>query len=346
MRSKTRPSVMLKIAVDAMGGDYAPTSEVEGALQASRDFGVGIILVGRAEEIESELKKHRTHTAWPSSHIEVADAKEVVTMDDPVATAVRRKRNSSIRVAARLVKNGDAQALVSAGSTGAVMMTAKLVLGTLTNVDRPALAAVPTITGPGTVILDVGANAECKPVHLYQFAVMGSLYSRVIVGVRNPRVGLLSIGEEEVKGNDLTKEAFKLLKNSSLNFIGNIEGRDMYTGQADVIVCDGFTGNVALKVSEGVIETMMRLLKEELKASLQAKAGAMLTRPAFQRFKQRLDYAEYGGAPLIGVKGVTVICHGRSSAKAIRNAIGVAKDYCEGDINDRLEAEIGGQAAD
>src|SRR5262249_44462408 len=297
-------------------------------------------LVGRSEEIEQELRKHRTR----SSLIDVEDAKEVITMDDPVATAVRRKRNSSIRVAAKLVKDGRAQALVSAGSTGAVMMTAKLVFGTLANVDRPALAAVPTITGPGTVILDVGANAECKPAHLYQFGVMGSLYSRVIVGVRNPRIGLLSIGEEEVKGNDLTKEAFKLLKNSGLNFIGNIEGRDMYTGQADVIVCDGFTGNVALKVSEGVIETMMKLLKEELKASLQAKAGALLTRPAFHRFKQRLDYAEYGGAPLIGVKGVTVICHGRSSAKAIRNAIGVAKDYCQGGINERLEHEIGAHA--
>src|SRR5262249_26504228 len=206
---------MLKIAVDAMGGDYAPTSEVEGALQASRDFGVGVVLVGRSEEIEQELRKHRTR----SSLIDVEDAKEVITMDDPVATAVRRKRNSSIRVAAKLVKDGRAQALVSAGSTGAVMMTAKLVFGTLANVDRPALGAVPTITGPGTVILDVGANAECKPAHLYQFGVMGSLYSRVIVGVRNPRIGLLSIGEEEVKGNDLTKEAFKLLKNSGLNFI-------------------------------------------------------------------------------------------------------------------------------
>jgi glycerol-3-phosphate acyltransferase PlsX len=329
---------MLKIAVDAMGGDFAPRSEVEGAVEAARDFGVGVILVGRSEDIEEELRKH---AARGGPRIEVADAREVITMDDPVATAVRRKKNSSIRVAAQLVKAGDAQALVSAGSTGAVMMTAKLVMGTLPQVDRPALAAVPTITGRGTVILDVGANAECKPIHLYQFAVMGALYSSVIVGVSNPRVGLLSIGEEEIKGNDLTKETFKLLKGSSLNFIGNVEGRDMYTGQADVIVCDGFTGNVALKVSEGVIETMMKLLKEELQGSLQSKAGAMLTRPAFQRFKQRLDYAEYGGAPLIGVKGVTVICHGRSSSKAIRNAIGVARDYCLGQMNERIEAEIG-----
>jgi len=332
---------MLKIAVDAMGGDYAPASEVEGALEAAREFGVGIILVGRSEEIETELGKRGPFGRMRARNVEVADARDVITMDDPVAKAVRHKRNSSIRVAAQLVKGGDAQALVSAGSTGAVMMTAKLVMGTLPQVDRPALAAVPTITGPGTVILDVGANAECKPIHLYQFAVMGSLYSSVILGISNPRVGLLSIGEEEIKGNDLTKEAFKLLKTSNLNFIGNIEGRDMYTGQADVIVCDGFTGNVALKVSEGVIETMMKLLKQELKGSLQAKAGALLTRPAFHRFKQRLDYAEYGGAPLIGVKGVTVICHGRSSAKAIRNAIGVARDCQLGRINERIGAEIG-----
>ncbi|HEY6328892.1 MAG TPA: phosphate acyltransferase PlsX [Blastocatellia bacterium] len=336
---------MLKIAVDAMGGDYAPSSEVEGALQAARDFGVSVALVGRAEQIEAELARHNvTPASLKGLHIDVQDAREVITMDDPVANAVRRKRNSSIRCAAELVRGGQAQGLVSAGSTGAVMMTAKLVLGTLPQVDRPALAAVPTITGRGTVILDVGANAECKPVHLYQFGVMGSLYSSVIVGIERPKVGLLSIGEEEIKGNDLTKEAFKLLKNSSLNFIGNIEGRDMYTGQADVIVCDGFTGNVALKVSEGVIETTMKMLKEELMGSLQSKAGAILTRPAFQRFKQRLDYAEYGGAPLIGVKGVTVICHGRSSAKAIRNAIGVARDYCLGNINERLEAEIGNRA--
>lgn len=311
-------------------------------MQAARDFSVAVALVGRSEQIEAELGKHNVSpTALRGLNVEVEDAREVITMADPVANAVRRKRNSSIRCAAELVRRGVAQGLVSAGSTGAVMMTAKLVLGTLPRVDRPALAAVPTITGRGTVILDVGANAECKPLHLYQFAVMGSLYSSVILGIKQPKVGLLSIGEEEVKGNDLTKEAFKLLKNSSLNFIGNIEGRDMYTGQADVIVCDGFTGNVALKVSEGVIETTMKMLKEELMGSLQSKAGAILTRPAFQRFKQRLDYAEYGGAPLIGVKGVTVICHGRSSAKAIRNAIGVARDYCLGNINEKLEAEVG-----
>ena len=339
---------MLKIAVDAMGGDFAPTNEVEGAVEAARDLGVGVLLVGRSEQIQVELDRHRRTRAvgavrhWRTSSIEIVEAPEVITMDDPVAVSVRRKRNSSIRVAAKLVRDGQAQALVSAGNTGAVMMTSKLVIGALPKVDRPALAAVlPTLTGQGTVILDVGANAECKPAHLYDFAVMGSLYSRVIVGVPNPRVGLLSIGEEEAKGNDLTKEAFKLLKNSGLNFIGNIEGRDMYNGQVDVVVCDGFTGNVALKVSEGVFEFIMELLKHELRASLKTKAGAVLTRPAFRKFKQRLDYAEYGGAPLLGIKGVTVICHGRSSAKAIRNAIGVARDYCLGEVNGKIEAQLG-----
>ena len=339
---------MIKIAVDAMGGDFAPANEVEGAIEAARDLNVGVILVGRSEQIQAELDKNRMSRAissgfsWRSSSIEIVDAQEVITMDDPVAIAVRRKKNSSIRVAAKLVRDGQAQALVSAGNTGAVMMTSKLVIGALPKVDRPALAAVlPTLTGQGTVILDVGANAECKPSHLYDFAVMGSLYSSLIVGVKNPRVGLLSIGEEEIKGNDLTKEAFKMLRRPSLNFIGNVEGRDMFTGQADVIVCDGFTGNIALKTSEGVFEFIMRLLKHELKATIQTKAGALLTRPAFQKFKQRLDYAEYGGAPLLGIKGVTVICHGRSNAKAIRNAIGVARDYCQGEVNSEIENQLG-----
>lgn len=337
---------MLKIAVDAMGGDFAPVNEVEGALEAARDLGVGVILVGRAEQIKAEIerqqKKARGGRIARVPNIEIVDAREVVTMDEPVAHAVRRKRNSSIRVAASLVRDGEAQALVSAGNTGAVMMTSKLVMGMLPKVDRPALAAVlPTLARKCTVLLDVGANAECKPIHLYEFAVMGSLYSSVISGARNPRVGLLSIGEEEAKGNDLTKEAFKLLKNSTLNFIGNVEGRHMFTGEADVIVCDGFTGNVALKTSEGVFELVTRVLREELTASIQTKAGAVLTRPAFQKFKKRLHYDEFGGAPLLGIKGVSFICHGSSSSKAIRNAIRIARDYCLSDINNRIGIEIG-----
>jgi glycerol-3-phosphate acyltransferase PlsX len=335
---------MLKIAVDAMGSDYAPVSELEGATMAARDLGVGVILVGPQQLIEAELSKRIRRRKGDSSRlaIEVVDAQEVITMDEAVATAVRRKRNSSIRVAAELVREGRAQALVSAGNTGAVMMTAKLVIGTLPGVDRPALAAVlPTVTGRDAVMLDVGANAECKPLHLYQFAVMGSLFSNRIIGVSNPRIGLLSIGEEEAKGNDLTKEAFKLIKQSALNFIGNVEGRDIYTGQADVIVCDGFTGNVALKVSEGLSQALMKLLKQELKATLITKAGALLSRPAFKRFRKRIDYASYGGVPLLGIKGIAIICHGRSNAKAIAGAIRVARDYCMGQINEKIESEIG-----
>jgi glycerol-3-phosphate acyltransferase PlsX len=341
---------MLRIAVDAMGGDYAPACEVQGAIEAARDLGVRVILVGRSEQIRAEIERQRVedgsarHRTF-EPNIEVVDAREVISMSDPVALSVRRKRDSSIRVAARLVRDGKAQALVSSGNTGAVMMTAKLVIGMLPEVDRPALAAViPTLTGRGTVILDVGANAECKPSHLFDFAVMGSLYSSAILGITDPKVGLLSIGEEEIKGNDLTKEAFKLLKNGPLNFVGNVEGRDMFTGQVDVIVCDGFTGNVALKVSEGMSEAVMKLLKQELRVSLKTKAGAILSRSAFQKFKKRLDYAEYGGAPLLGIKSVAVICHGSSTAIAFRNAIRVARDYCLADVNRKIEVALGQDA--
>lgn len=337
---------MLKIAVDAMGGDFAPASEVEGAIHAVRDLDVNIILIGQSDLLQSELDKHRHYRAlgkedWDSSRIEIVDAQEVITMSDEVAKAFRRKRNSSIRVAAELVRDGKAQALVSAGNTGAVMMAATLIIKTLPQVDRPALATVfPNLTGAGCVVLDVGANAECKPKHLLEFAVMGSLYSHVILGVRQPRVGVLSIGEEEEKGNDLTKEAAKLIKNSPLNFIGNIEGRDIFKGEVDVVVCDGFTGNVVLKTSEGLFEFIYTLLKKEFSSSLQTKAGAILTRPAMKNFKKRLNYEEFGGVPLLGVRGVTVICHGRSTAKAIYNAIAVARDYSKGEISRKIATQL------
>jgi glycerol-3-phosphate acyltransferase PlsX len=330
---------MLKIAVDAMGGDFAPASEVEGAIQAVRDLDASVVLVGQTEKIQNELHKHRAQTSWDESRIEIAEAREVITMNDPVAQAFRRKRDSSIRVAATLVQEGKAQALVSAGNTGAVMMTAKLIIGSLSHVDRPALATVlPTYDKAGAVLLDVGANAECKPKHLYEFAVMGSLYSSAILGIENPRVGVLSIGEEEEKGNDLTKEAAKLLKESSLNFIGNVEGRDLYNGQADVIVCDGFTGNVALKVSEGIVEFIMSFFKREMSAS--ESAASMASNPLFTNLRKRLDYSEYGGAPLLGIKSATVICHGRSNAKAIHKAIGVARDYSVGNVSQRIEEQL------
>src|SRR5215831_843926 len=302
--------MLTTIAVDAMGGDNAPAIEVEGAIQAARDLRARILLVGQEERIRAELR--RQGVANPRRqrlHIEVVNASEVITMHDPVAQSVRRKRDSSIRVAARLVREGKAHGLVSAGNTGAVMATAKLVLGTLPSVDRPALAGIfPTLTGNGTVLLDVGANAECKAEHLEQFAIMGSIYSRSILGVRSPKVGLMSIGEEDIKGNELTKESQNLLKDAPINFIGNVEGRDIFTGDVDVVVCDGFTGNVILKTSEGLVEAIMGLLKTELQKTLSAKVGAIFAQNAFRQFKHRLDYSEYGGAPLLGIKGITIVC--------------------------------------
>lgn len=329
----------MKIAVDAMGGDHAPANEVQGAIEAANELGVHVVLVGAERRLHDELRRH----GWRGPQIEVVDATEVITMSDPVAQAVRRKRNSSLHVAAKVVSEGKAAGLVSAGNTGAVMGVAMIKLGTLNSVDRPALATVlPTVTGRGALMLDVGANAECKPEHLIQFAVMGSIYARAIFNIAEPKVGLLSIGEEEVKGNDLTKEAHKLLKSSQVKFAGNVEGRHIFTGDVDVIVCDGFTGNVVLKVSEGLIETIIKMLREELQRSLQGMAGAFLSRPAFQAFKKRLDYAEYGGAPLLGIAHPTVICHGRSSPRAIRNAIRVAKEFAERDLNRRIDTDLAG----
>ena len=330
---------MITIALDAMGGDHAPGNEVSGAVQAARELGVKVLLVGDRDRLRAELRKH----AFTGRTIEVVPASEVITMSDPVAQAVRRKRDSSLHVAAREVAEGRAAGLVSAGNTGAVMGVAMIKLGTLHAVDRPALATIiPTVTGRGALILDVGANAECKPEHLLQFAVMGAIYARGIFSLERPSVGLLSIGEEEVKGNDLTKETHKLLKDAPVRFVGNVEGRSIFSGETDVIVCDGFTGNVVLKVSEGLIETIIRMLREELQRSLQGMAGAFLSRPAFQSFKKRLDYAEYGGAPLLGISHPTVICHGRSNARAIRNAIRVAKEFAEGGLNKRIESDLSG----
>jgi glycerol-3-phosphate acyltransferase PlsX len=328
---------MLTVAVDAMGGDHAPKPEVEGAIRAARSLGVRIILVGKEDIVKRELRAHDHH----GLSIEIRHASEVITMEDSAAKAMRTKKDSSIRVAARLVRDGEAHGMVSGGNTGAVMATAKLVQGVVRGVDRPALAsAFPTLKGTPAVMVDVGANVDCSPEMLAQFAVMGDVYSRVIFHTKKPRVGLLSIGEEEHKGNDLTKQALPVLKALPLNFIGNVEGRDLYTGHADVIVCDGFIGNVALKVSEGIVDVIKQMLKESLDASLTRKIGAALARNAFSDFKKRMDYSEYGGAPLLGVKGVTIICHGRSNANAIKNAIRVAAEYANGGINQRIEAEL------
>ena len=329
---------MVTIAVDAMGGDHAPEAEVEGAVRAVKAYPVQIVLVGREDLVRKELARYEDSPALP---IQVVHASERVTMEDSAARAMRSKRDSSIRVAARLVRDGVVQGLVSAGNTGAAMATAKTVQGMVHGVERPALTAVfPTVKGTPVVMMDVGANVDCSPQMLAQFAVMGDIYSRVIFGNESPRVGLLSIGEEEHKGNDLTRTATPLLRSLAINFIGNVEGGDMYSGKVDVIVCDGFIGNVALKVSEGVIEVIVKMLRESLEGSITGQMGYLLARRALKQFKKRIDYSEYGGAPLLGVKGVCIICHGRSNANAIKNAIRVAAQYAEARINQRIETEL------
>ncbi|MGA2185111.1 MAG: phosphate acyltransferase PlsX [Bryobacteraceae bacterium] len=331
---------MVTIAVDAMGGDSAPKAEIDGSLEAVRKLeNVRVILVGHEDVLRRELRRRDGSHEWRDL-IEIRHAREAITMEDS-AKAFRTKRDSSIRVASRLVHDGVAQGLVSAGNTGAVMATAKLVQGMVPGVDRPALgSAFPTAVGKPVVLLDLGANVDCSPRMLAQFAVMGHIYSRVIFNIADPRVGLLSIGEEEHKGNDLTRATTPLLRGLPIQFIGNVEGRDLYSGKADVIVCDGFIGNVALKVSEGLSEMFRNLLQESLRATVTRKVGYLLSRTAFQDFRKRIDYAEYGGAPLLGVRGVCIICHGRSNGNAIKNAIRVAAGFAEGGINEKIEAEL------
>jgi phosphate acyltransferase len=329
------PSV---IALDAMGSDRAPKPEIEGAILAARQFGVGVALVGPETIVKAELDRHSAASRLP---IEVVHASEYITMDDKVE-AIRAKRDSSMRVGLRMVREGQAHGFVSAGNTGAAMATAKIVLGAVPGVDRPALAAVfPTAPGNPAMLLDVGANVDCTAENLAQFAVMGDVYFRAMFGKKSrataPRIGLLSIGEEDTKGNDLTRAAFQLLKQLPLNFVGNVEGRDLYNGQVDVIVADGFVGNVALKISEGVANLVRTALKESLKATITRQVGALLSRNAFTDFKKRLDHTEYGGAPLLGVKGVCIITHGSSNANAMKNAVRVAAEFSERGINQSIE---------
>src|SRR6266404_2501760 len=328
------PSV---IALDAMGSDKAPKPEIEGALQAARHHGARVLLVGPAAQLKAELSR------YPGARrleIDVVHASEVITMDDKVE-AIRAKRDSSIRVGLRLVRDGRADGFVTAGNTGAAMATARMVLGTLPGVDRPALAAAfPTVLNTAAILVDVGANVDCDPINLEQFAVIGDIYCRAIFGRKRPRVGLLSIGEEESKGNELTREAFKLLKQLPLNFIGNVEDRDLYCGQVDVIVADGFVGNVALKIYEGVINLVRFTLKESLKTTITRQVGYLLSRSAFADFKKRLDYSESGGAPLLGLKGACIVSHGSSNANAIKNAIRVAAEVASGNINQHIEAGL------
>jgi len=333
---------MIWIAVDAMGGDDAPGRVVDGALAAARHLDLGILLVGPSERLEAELTRYDSAEL---QHVRILDADAVVEMTDQPAAALRRKPTASIKVAAEAVARGEAAALFSAGHTGATVMAAYGAFGTLPGVDRPALAAtIPTRRHPA-ILLDVGASVECRPQHLLQFAVMGSMYARVAFGLDTPRVALLSIGEEATKGNELTREAHRMLKASSLPFIGNIEARDVYSGAADVIVCDGFTGNIALKISEGLVEMVEELLGEELSSTITMRVGSLLTRRALRHFRKRVDYSEYGGAPLLGVAGIAVVGHGRSSAKAVRNAVAMAYRFASTRFSERVEREIAAAAA-
>ncbi|MGI6285164.1 phosphate acyltransferase PlsX [Neomoorella humiferrea] len=309
----------MQIAVDAMGGDHAPGEIVRGAVEAARERIADIILVGDQRVLEPEL-----NPLHPPANIDIVHTEQVVAMDEQPALALRRKRDASIMVATRLVKEGRAAAVVSAGSTGAQMAAALLVLGRSGKIQRPAIATlIPTLKGP-KLLLDAGANVDCRPEHLLEFAMMGNVYAARVMGIREPRVGLLNIGTEACKGNEQTLGAFNLLKAANLNFIGNIEGRDIFTGDTDVIVCDGFVGNVLLKFGEGMAQALFTMIAGEVKKTLRAKIGAALVLPALRALKKQVDYTEYGGAPLLGVQGVSIICHGSSNARAIKNAIKVA----------------------
>ena len=335
------------IAIDAMGSDKAPKPEVEGAMLAARHLDdVEIVLVGPEDQVRAELRSHPS--ARFLSNISVVHASEVIGMHEKAAQAVRSKKQSSMHVGLRLVREGKAAGFITAGNTGAAMAAAKMILGALPGVDRPGLAAVfPTAAGTASIMLDVGANVDCKPHNLEQWAIMGDVYFRSIFGAERPRVGVLSVGEEESKGNELTRSVYQLLKQLPLNFIGNVEGRDLYNGNVDVIVCDGFVGNVALKVSEGLVAVVRSMLKESLSTTVTRQVGFLLSRKAFDDFKKRLDYSEYGGAPLLGVKGVCIVGHGSSNSNAIKNAVRVAAEFANSQVNSKIEqglAKVNGAA--
>ncbi len=326
----------MRVAVDAMGGDHAPVVEVEGAVAAAREFAIPVTLVGDTDRLRQELAKHDCQ----GLDIIIQHAAEVVGMHDSASDAVRKKKDSSIRVAFELVKQGAADAVVSAGNSGATMAAGMFVLKRIKGIERPAIAQIfPTLRGK-TLVLDVGGNVDCKPIHLVQFAIMGEVYARHVMGVAKPRIGLLSNGEEESKGNELTRETNAALKGIPLAYAGYVEGRDIFNGTVDVVVCDGFVGNVVLKLSEGLAEAVGKMLKEEIQQSFLSKVGYLLSRTAFKNFKKKVDYAEYGGAPLLGIDGVGMICHGGSNAKAIKNAVRFANEYAQKGVNNRMAEKL------
>ncbi|MGB9856954.1 MAG: phosphate acyltransferase PlsX [Dictyoglomaceae bacterium] len=328
----------MPIALDAMGGDFAPYETIKGAVECAKEFKIKTILVGKEDLLEKELKKYD----YPKEYIEIYPASQVIEMKEHPAFAVREKTDSSIVVSMKLLKDKKVSAVVSAGNTGAVMSSALLTLGRIPGIKRPAIATlIPTLLNKPSLLLDVGANVDCKKEYLEQFAIMGKVYMEEIFKIQNPRIGLLNIGEEEGKGNQLAQEVYELLKNnSSLNFVGNIEGKDLFQSLADVIVCDGFVGNVCIKTAEGVADILFTLLSQELKSSLWSKILAGILMPKFRNIKKKLDYSEYGGAPLLGVNGVVIISHGRSKAKAIKNALKVAQQVVDQEVVNKIQKGI------
>lgn len=311
-----------------------------GALEAAREDGLSLLLVGDRARIERELAQSGADAGDSRDRIEVVHAPEVVTMDDPAITPIRKKRHSSLRICAELVQEGRARAMVTAGNTGAAMITAKMVMGTIPGVDRPALAAIlPNAVGR-TVLLDVGANVDSKPTYLRQFAVMGHFFAQEVLRTRSPRIGLMSIGEERDKGSDLTREVFKVLETTGLNFVGNVEGGDVFSGAVDVIVSDGFVGNVVIKSAEALAELMGQMLREELGRSSRTRAGYLLAKPGFDRFRRRVDYREYGAAPLLGVQGGCLIAHGRSTQRAMQSAIRRAREFVAADLDHKIRVKV------
>lgn len=315
-----------KIAVDAMGGDFAPQNIVAGALLASQEYKIPVVLVGDEEKVREQISQFPGNENLP---LTLVHASEVVGMEESPLSAIRKKKDSSIKVAFDLLKKGEVAAVVSAGNSGAVLAAAVFTLEKLNGVDRPAIGTIfPTLKG-WTLLLDAGANVDCKPFHLVQFAIMGEAYAKYILKKEHPLVGLLSNGEEESKGNELIRETNAILKKSSIGYIGPVEGRDIFNGRADVVICDGFVGNAALKICEGLAEAIGAMIREELKISWRAKIGYLFARQAVNKIKKKLDYSEYGGAPLLGVNGVVIIAHGRSSAKAIKNAVRLAHEFAQ-----------------
>ena len=331
------PGHPMRIAVDAMGGDFAPQKIVEGAVLAAREWNVPIVLVGLHSAIEFELSKYDIS----GLSVTIQNATQVIGMEHSPSKATKTMHDASIVVATRLLHEKKVDAVVSAGNSGAVMTAALRFLGRIHGVYRPAITTVlPTIDGH-CMIADAGANADCKPEYLLQFAIMAKIAAQTILDIENPTVGLLSIGEEKEKGSHLTKKAYELLRDcKDIRFIGNVEGRDIPKGKSDVVVCDGFVGNMVLKTMEGTADALSRMLKMEIQASWLAKAGYLLTRPAIRRFRKRVDYAEYGGAPLLGVNGACIISHGKSTAKAVKNAVRMAKIVAEKKVIERIRTEI------